>query len=278
MATYAIGDIQGCFHELQHLLTLISYEPNRDQLWFAGDLVNRGPDSLATLRLIKNLSPAPIITLGNHDLHLLALFNGKVTPRPKDTLTELLNAPDAFELCEWLRHQKLFYYDPKLHYALVHAGVAPQWDLAKTLELAHEFETALQGPHYLELLANLYGDQPARWHENLTGWERLRAISNYLTRIRFCDPQGTMNFELKGVVGSQPPPFLPWFAVPNRATKEIPIVFGHWSALRGETHYPNAHALDGGCIWGDHLIAKRLEDGKLFKVKCTFHGLDWRKD
>jgi bis(5'-nucleosyl)-tetraphosphatase (symmetrical) len=268
MATYAIGDIQGCFTKLQALLSHINFKPHSDQLWFAGDLVNRGPASLATLRFIKSLAKPAVVVLGNHDLHLLAVASGKVEQRPSDTLTEILQAPDCQELCQWLRQQKLLHFDPKLNFAMVHAGLAPAWDMSTALSCAKEVETVLQSDAYADFFANMYGNQPDCWQPSLAGWDRLRFICNCLTRIRFCDSQGRLELMVKENLDKAPAGLLPWFALPERRTQEQPILFGHWAALQGQVTGHNVYALDGGCVWGGRLIAMRLEDGQRLHIPC----------
>lgn len=266
MSNYVIGDIQGCFNELIALLDQIQFNSQYDQLWFTGDLVNRGPQSLAVLRYVKNLEN-PIIVLGNHDLHLLAVVKGKATLRPDDTLDEILTAPDCDSLCDWLRQQRLLYHHSALNYTLVHAGIPPQWTLKQALGYSQEVEKVLQSPNYQELLNHLYGDTPSQWDENLTGWPRLRLIINYFTRLRFCDNQGTLELKTKGKPMHSPSSeFKPWFKIPTH--RDLKIVFGHWAALEGKTDEPNIFALDTGCVWGKCLTAMRLEDKVRFSVPC----------
>lgn len=265
MATYAIGDVQGCYDELLALLDLIAFEPQKDCLWFAGDLVNRGPQSLEVLRFIKQL-PHTHIVLGNHDLHLLALANGHA--HHKHTLHDVLNAPDLSELINWLRQQPLLHYDTHLNYLMVHAGLPPQWDLTIAQQCAQEVEAILRSEHYAELLKNMYGDEPNKWQPNLIGLERQRFIINALTRIRFCDKEGRLNLHTKTGLEAQPTGYLPWFKIPGRLNGSLQIVFGHWAALQGVTEEARVHALDTGCVWGNALTAMRLEDGQRFSVAC----------
>lgn len=267
MATYAIGDVQGCFDALQKLLTFIEYNPNHDHLWFAGDLINRGPHSLETLRFIYHLQPRPIIVLGNHDLHYLAVASRTESLKPSDTLNELLTAPDSHILWEWLRHQKLLHYDQTLNMALVHAGLPPPWNLSESIAYAQEVEKALQGENYSEFFKNMYGNTPDEWDPHLQSWPRLRLITNYLTRMRLCDKRGRLELATKNAtVSEKSPNFLPWFAHPHRKTAHIDILFGHWAALRGQVTVPHVYALDTGCVWGGQLSALRLEDRKWFRV------------
>ena len=267
MATYAIGDIQGCYDSLQRLLALCAFDPGKDRLWLVGDLVNRGPKSLETLRLIKSLGPAAITVLGNHDLYLLMVAEGGAKFRGKDdTLQPILDAPDAQELLDWLRRQPLCHTEGD--YCLVHAGLLPQWTAARARELSHEVEAALQGPNYPDFVQNLWGNDPGGWSDTLTGWPRLRVIVNAMTRMRFCTPAGIMEFHTKGETTNPPPGHLPWFEVPNRAHANSVLVTGHWSAL-GLKITPNLLALDSGCLWGGHLTALRLEDRQVFQVDCS---------
>jgi bis(5'-nucleosyl)-tetraphosphatase (symmetrical) len=269
MPTYSIGDVQGCFSALTALLNKIQFDPAKDNLWFTGDLINRGPQSLETLRFVKSLDKQAITVLGNHDLHLLAVANRIRGDKKQDTLTDILSAPDCQALCDWLRQQPLFHYDKATGYALVHAGLPPQWDLAKASACAAEVETVLRSERYIEFLANMYGDTPASWDDQLSGWERLRLITNYLTRMRFCSLDGALDLAKKGKAENAPEGFLPWFKIPHRQHKKIKIIFGHWAALNGEADEPNIFALDTGCVWGNCLTALRLEDGERFKVSCS---------
>lgn len=263
MATYAIGDVQGCYDELQALLEKINFDVAKDQLWFVGDLVNRGPKSLEVLRFIKKLANAKVV-LGNHDLHLLALASG--FSYSNHTLHPVLTAPDCDEIIAWLKQLPLLYHDEKLNYVMVHAGIYPFWDLAQAKKYARELENALLQEPLPELLKNLYGDLPEKWHDDLIGYERLRFICNVFTRMRFSTPDGKLEFKSVAKVGSQPAGYLPWFQIPKRQTQNINIIFGHWAALEGKTNAPNLFALDTGCVWGRALTAMRLEDRKYFSV------------
>lgn len=267
MATYAIGDVQGCLQPLENLLQKINFS-QADKLWFTGDLVNRGPQSLATLRYIKNLGAQQQIVLGNHDLHLLACAQQKHVGWPEDTLTDILTAPDRIDLLEWLSAQPLLHHDAKLGFTLVHAGFAAHWDLATAQRLAKEVETVLQSEARGEFLQHMYGNQPNQWDEKLTGWERLRCITNYLTRARFCHPDGSLELKTKENINPAQTHLLPWFKLPERASAKLKIIFGHWAALGGITETENIFALDTGCVWGFCLTAMRLEDGKRFSVAC----------
>ncbi len=272
MATYAIGDIQGCLDDLNALLEKIHFNPKKDTLWFAGDLVNRGDKSLETLRFIKNLGASAISVLGNHDLTLLALAQGNKKVR-YHTLDDILNAPDREELLLWLRHRPLLHHDATLGYTMIHAGLPPQWDLALAQQCAHEVEQVLQGSQYPDFMANMFGDQPKKWQASLTGWDRLRFITNSFTRMRYCKPKGKLNFKDKGPIGSQKKGYKPWFSLSKRKNKDLNIVFGHWSTLFGDTQQNNVHALDTGCLWGGSLTAMRLDktsnkQTKLITVNC----------
>jgi len=269
MATYAIGDVQGCFTQLQALLQHIKFRPKSDKLWFAGDLVNRGPDSLATLRFIKSLGDGAVMVLGNHDLHFLALAEGVIAPKTNDnTLLPLLQAPDVLELAAWLSQQKLLYHDPKLNYVLVHAGLVPQWDLELAKSCAREVEKVLAGPLRREFLSQMYGNTPDLWQAGLSGIERWRFITNVLTRIRFCDEMGRLDLMTKEAEGMALLGYQPWFKIAWRKSLELRILFGHWAALKGNVQAENVFALDGGCVWGGCLIAMRLEDGQRFSIPC----------
>jgi len=266
MAIYAIGDIQGCYDSLRRLLDKIDFNPLRDRLWLVGDLVNRGAHSLEVLRFIKSLGEAALNVLGNHDLHLLMLAEGYSKVQRGDTLEAILRAPDREELLTWLRCQPLMHVEDG--YALVHAGLLPQWSVTRARALAHEVEAALQASDYRECLANMWGNEPASWDDNLEGWARIRAVVNAMTRMRFCTPAGLIEFRAKGKLEDAPPGYLPWFAVPGRQSANHVLVTGHWSAL-GLKLEENLLALDSGCLWGGHLTAVRLADHTVFQVDCS---------
>lgn len=271
MATFAIGDIQGCYDDLLRLLERLNFEPEEDRLWFSGDLVNRGPKSLETIRFVRSLGHGAISVLGNHDLHLLAVAEGFQALKPKDTLQPLLDAPDAAELLDWLRYRPLVHFDAALGYLLVHAGLPPEWDLKQALACAREVEQALRGPDWHSLLQDMYGNEPARWQASLVGIARLRYIINACTRIRYCHPDGSLDFAHKGAPGTQPPELLPWFRMPGRQHAETDIVFGHWSTL-GDAKTPRAWALDSGCLWGGKLTALRLDDEESLWISVACRG------
>lgn len=264
MSTYAIGDIQGCFPELEALLKKINFNPEWDRLWVAGDLVNRGNQSAEVLRFLRHLGNKHTVVLGNHDLHLLAVADGDQKIRSNDTFQDILDAHDREDLLAWLRLQDLFHYDKELNYCMVHAGLPPQWDLDKTMQCAREVEAILRSKDYPALLSHMYGNKPNVWRDDLKDWDRYRYMTNAFTRMRYCDEQGRLDFSEKGPIGSQPENLTPWFDVANRKSKDLNIVFGHWAALTGETHHANVHALDTGCSWGYQLTAMRLEDGQRF--------------
>lgn len=269
MALYAIGDVQGRLEPLRRLLDRLRFDPALDRLWFTGDLVNRGPDSLAVLRFVHVLGASAVTVLGNHDLHLLAVAAGAAKKKERDTLDEVLNAPDRDALLTWLQHRPLLHHDAACGYTLVHAGLLPQWDLADAQRLAHETETALalDAPAFFR---QMYGNFPDHWREELRGYERLRVVVNAFTRLRFCDLEGNLDLRYKGAPGSQPPDLLPWFRVPGRRSGVLRIVFGHWSAL-GRYQGDNVIGLDSGCIWGRALTAVRLdaEPPEFFEVPCA---------
>lgn len=275
MAVYAIGDVQGCYAELMALLEMIRFDASADQLWFTGDLVNRGPDSLRVLRFVHELNernPRAVITvLGNHDLHLLALAEGLGRHHHSDTLDELLDAPDREALLDWLRHQPLLHHDATVGATLIHAGLPPQWSLPAAQQHAAEVEAALQGEHYREFFAHMYGNQPDRWRDDLTAWDRLRFITNCFTRLRYCDADGRLDMQDKGAPGTQSAGYLPWFAVAGRQSENEKIVFGHWSTL-GLYQGNNVVSLDTGCLWGRQLTALRLDgEGGVRCVDCVAH-------
>lgn len=275
MALYLIGDVQGCDAALQHLLDTLAFSPSRDTLYLLGDLVNRGPDSLATLRRLQALGDAARCVLGNHDLHLLATAAGARRPSRKDTLQALLAAADAPALLAWLRQQRMarLIEHARQRTLLVHAGVLPQWDAAQTLALAAEVEAVLRDPAALHtFLHAMYGNAPDGWHDALQGLDRLRVIVNALTRLRFCSTSGRMEFDSKEGAHSAPPGYLPWFDVPGRRSAALCVAFGHWSTL-GWLNRPDVLALDSGCVWGGALTAYRLaaspgQAGERISVPC----------
>ncbi|HEX7053860.1 MAG TPA: symmetrical bis(5'-nucleosyl)-tetraphosphatase [Burkholderiales bacterium] len=260
MATYAIGDVQGCYDELQALLAEIGFGA-ADRLWFVGDLVNRGPKSLEVLRFVRALGSRAVCVLGNHDLHLVAQHEGFERTRADDTFQDVLGAPDRAELVDWLRARPMMHVEGD--FAMVHAGLLPQWSRERALELAREVEAALVAPNYREFFAHMYGSQPERWSDQLAGWDRLRVIVNAMTRMRFCSRDGKMEFHAKGK--QAPEGYLPWYE--TRPPEPGLLVCGHWSAL-GLAFTPRVALLDSGCVWGGALSALRLEDRRLWQVPC----------
>jgi bis(5'-nucleosyl)-tetraphosphatase (symmetrical) len=270
MATYAIGDVQGCFDELRALLERVGFNRAHDLLWFVGDLVNRGPKSLEVLRFVKELGDRAVAVLGNHDLHLVTQYEGFERKRKDDTFADVLEAPDAKELVEWVRTR------PMMHvadgWAMVHAGLLPLWSIEKAAMLAKEVEAALRAPDYREFLKNMYGSKPERWEESLSGWDRLRVIVNALTRMRYCKPDGTMEFH---TTGAEPPAgFAAWFDARQAPDS---VVFGHWSQL-GLKLTERVAGLDSGCVWGGPLTALRLEDRWLVQVPSPGYQRPGRKE
>jgi len=272
VTTYAIGDIQGCAASLDTLLEKISFDNARDHLWLTGDLVNRGPDSLGVLRRLAAMEDNVTTVLGNHDLHLLAAAADVRQPSPGDTLQEVLEAPDAPRLIDWLRHRPLLYYDEAQDRALVHAGLPPAWSLREARDHAAEVEERLASRAWREGLATMYGDRPTAWSTSLDPDERRRFAINALTRIRFCDGQGRLDFASKGAPGSQPATLKPWYEFPRPGGDETHIVFGHWASL-GLVREPRYTCLDSGCVWGRHLTALPLDPpGEPISIPCTADG------
>lgn len=270
MAVYAIGDIQGCLKPFEHLLHKLKFDPSRDRLWLTGDLVNRGPDSLATLRFVRDLGDSVITVLGNHDLHLLAVANrGNEALGPDDTLAGILQADDRIELLDWLRQQPLAHFDEKLNTLLVHAGIAPSWDCSATLRYAREVETMLRSESYADFFAHMYDDLPDQWCDDFTGIARSRFIINCLTRARMMDANGCFDFSHKGTLESAPANLIPWFRAPLANWRTTRIVFGHWSAL-GLMIEPQLIGIDTGCVWGRQLTAVRLDSElQITQVECS---------
>jgi len=259
MATYAVGDVQGCCDELEALLERIAFDPARDRLWFVGDLINRGPRSLDALRLVHRLGDAAVVVLGNHDLHLLAVARGGAQLRAADSaLQEILDSPERERLLDWLQSRSMLHHDAALRTTMIHAGLPPQWDIALARRCAAELESALRGDHSGRLFAAMYGDQPDTWRDDLEGMDRLRFITNALTRLRVCDVKGRLLLKLKGPPDRMPAGAIPWFRVPGRRSAGARIVCGHWSAL-GYLDEAGVLALDTGCVWGGTLAAQRLD-------------------
>lgn len=265
MSTYAIGDLQGCYASLQTLLKKIRYNPCKDFLWFCGDIINRGPNSLACLDFVKAAVGAgeAVMVLGNHDLHFLAVAEGIKPQAKSDTLSALLNSSQQKSYIRFLRQQPLCHYDSKLDFLMVHAGLVPDWDKHDALAYAKQVETVLKNDRqYIEFLKNMYGNDPNQWDESLVGYERLRFITNVFTRIRFCSEQGELNLTNKSILGSQQDESLPWFQIPNRKSAKDKIIFGHWAALYEDWQDVKSNYLfpiDSGCVWGNALTALNLE-------------------
>lgn len=267
MATYAIGDIQGCYHAFTALLSRLQFNPKQDKLWLVGDLINRGSGSLEVLRWCYQHQQSIKMVLGNHDLHALAVAHQLKPAHKYDTLQAVIDAPDAHELLTWLRYQPLLIaQNENGHgYVMVHAGLLPQWTVDEALACSREIEAQLQADHYRDFLANMYGNKPNRWHADLAGIDRYRIITNAMTRMRICTAQGEMEFEFKGELQDIPQGYMPWFDVPGRLSAQDNIICGHWSAL-GLHQRDNIHALDTGCLWGGQLTAMCLETGAITQV------------
>lgn len=265
MPTYAIGDVQGCFAAFRELLAAIDYDPRQDRLWLTGDLVNRGEDSLGMLRWCMAHEENVVAILGNHDLHLLAVAEGAVPQHKKDTLTEILEAPDRAELLDWLRRRPMLHREGD--WLMVHAGLMPGWTAPMAEALGRELEDALRGPGYRKFLRAMYGNEPRQWNEALAGQDRLRLIANAMTRLRFLHADGGLEFLHKCAPRDAPSGLIPWFDMPGRLSRDVRIVFGHWSTL-GLFVRDDVVALDTGCLWGGRLTALRLEDGRIFQIGC----------
>ncbi|MDY7562179.1 symmetrical bis(5'-nucleosyl)-tetraphosphatase [Pseudomonas sp. 10B1] len=274
MAVYAVGDLQGCLEPLQCLLEHVAFDPTKDHLWLVGDLVNRGPASLETLRFLYGMRNSLVCVLGNHDLHLLAAARTIERLKKNDTLREVLEAADRDLLLEWLRQQKLMHYDPVRKIAMVHAGIAPQWTLNKALSYAKEVESALRDDNLVEpFLDGMYGNEPAKWQSSLQGVTRLRVITNYFTRMRFCTSDGTLDLKTKEGVGTALPGYAPWFSHPERKTKGQKIIFGHWAALEGKCTEPGIFALDTGCVWGGAMTLLNVDTLERHSCECDAKGM-----
>jgi bis(5'-nucleosyl)-tetraphosphatase (symmetrical) len=266
MATYAIGDIQGCFSALERLIQQLQFDPTNDRLWFVGDLVNRGPDSASVLRYIKNLGKSAVTVLGNHDLHLLAVAAGCAPIREKDTVQDVLTAPDRDDLLEWVRHRPVLYREGD--FLMIHAGLLPEWSAGDAANCAQEVHTMLQSADYRTFLAALYDDKRARrWSSGMTGMDRSVVITKILTRLRICTADGKMDLSFKRPPEQAPSGYLPWFQVRSRRNADATIIFGHWAAL-GLHLQDNVIGLDSGCVWGRQLTAVRLYDRHVFQVTC----------
>lgn len=273
MATYVIGDIQGCYDEFQRLLEQLRFDPSADVLWCTGDLVNRGPHSLKVLRFVHGLGDRAVTVLGNHDLHLVAArLQGRTGP--KDTFQDVLAAPDCDELLQWLRRRPLVH--AQRGFALVHGGLPPQWSIAEALAIGAEASALIASAESDAFFRqHMYGDRPARWDDALQGWDRLRYVVNCCTRLRVCSADGQVDLRYKGAPERTPPGLMPWFAVPGRRSADTTVLFGHWSTL-GRVHWPEyrVYGLDTGCVWGRRLSALCLEDGRLHSVQSLQRGSD----
>jgi len=269
MATYAVGDVQGCLKPLQCLLEQVHFDPSNDCLWLAGDMINRGPESLETLRFLYGLGDSVRAVLGNHDLHFLAVAFGYQVAHKSDTLQALLEAHDRETLIHWLRQIPLIHTDPDLGFTMVHAGIPPHWSLPLALQRAEELANAIRNDDtFHDFLSNMYGDTPSQWNDLLPIPDRLRLITNYFTRMRFCTPAGALDLKTKTGPDNPPAGYAPWFGLENRLTKDNKLIFGHWAALQGKAAAPNVFALDTGCVWGGELSLLRLEDEQLFHCSC----------
>lgn len=268
MSTYAVGDIQGCLNPLKQLLKKVNFDHAIDTLWVAGDLVNRGPESLRTLRYLYQHRQSVRTVLGNHDLHLLACDAGYKALSSKDTLHDILQAPDKTELLDWLCQQPLICTDSDLGYSMVHAGIPPIWTLSQAIGYAEEVHNVLRSEQKDDFFKHMYGNTPHTWSESLRGIERLRCITNYFTRMRFCTPQGQLDLKTKCEPSQPPPGFLPWFVYPEHKCRFDTILFGHWAALMGDTNKENFIGLDTGCVWGGCLSMVCLEDQRRYSVNC----------
>ena len=272
MSTYVVGDIQGCLKPLKCVLRQVAFTPGRDVLWSVGDLVNRGPKCLKTLRFIYKMRDSVVMVLGNHDLHLLAVAAGVRAPTSSDTLDKILAAPDRDELLGWLIRQPLLHREHG--YTLVHAGIPPQWSVEEAAGYAREVEAVLQSPRCVEFFEAMYGNEPARWSDDLTGMTRLRVITNYLTRMRYCSADGTLDLTSKGPSpdpagpGQQAREVSAWFSHANRKVAGDRILFGHWASIEGRTDTPDAIGLDTGCVWGGALSLLNLETGQWVRCQC----------
>jgi len=272
MSTYVVGDIQGCLKPLKCLLKEVHFNPEHDMLWSVGDVVNRGPNCLKTLRFLYKIRKSLVMVLGNHDLHLLAVAAGVRSPSRSDTLDKILNAPDRDKLLKWLVKRPLVHQ--QYGYTMVHAGIPPQWSVSQAMSYGKEVHKVLKSPNCVQFFKQMYGDEPAIWSEELRGMERLRTITNYLTRMRFCDKNGVLDLQSKGSEpnpaepGQKPTAVAPWFCHSNRKAAADRILFGHWASIAGHTNSLNAIGLDTGCVWGGHMSLYELETGQLRRCRC----------
>lgn len=273
MAVYAVGDLQGCLEPLQCLLEHVHFDPARDRLWLVGDLVNRGPQSLETLRFLYSIRHSLTCVLGNHDLHLLAASRNVERLKKGDTLREILDAPDCADLLHWVRQQKLLHHDAERNLVMVHAGIPPQWSLKKALKCAAEVEFALQDDALCQaFLDGMYGNEPNKWDSDLQGVTRLRVITNYFTRMRFCTSDGKLDLKGKDGIETALPGYAPWFQHKERKTGDVKIIFGHWAALEGRCDEPGVYALDTGCVWGAAMTMINVDTFERHLCDCDEHG------
>jgi bis(5'-nucleosyl)-tetraphosphatase (symmetrical) len=266
--TFVIGDVQGCLAPLKALLNKINYDPQDTQIWFTGDLINRGPQSLETLRFIMSLPQDTVCVLGNHDLSLMVAEQGLYIPKPQDTYAEILTAPDKAQLIEWLRHRPLLHHDPQQQWVVTHAGIYPKWDLPTAILRAREVEALLRGVDFPHLINNMFGNTPNAWDDQLTGWDRARFIINAFTRMRFCTANGELELYSTGTP-AQHPSLIPWYDLPNRVNISAGLIFGHWAALSGKCHVANIYPIDTGCVWGHCLTAFCLESKQYVTMDCS---------
>ena len=274
MATYAVGDIQGCYVEFEALLDAVSFDPARDRLWLLGDLVNRGPDSLAVMDLVMSLEGCAITVLGNHDLHFLAIHYGGHAPVASDTFHDLLGAPHVGAVAEWLRRQRFFHRDDALGYAMAHAGIPPFWSLPMADAYGRELMAVLQGAEHLAYFRAMYGNRPDRWSDDLSGMDRWRLLTNYFTRMRLIDRDGCLDFSHKGALADAPDGWFPWYELCAGNLGHHRLLFGHWAAIEGHTGRPDIIALDTGCVWGRSLTALCLETGEFISVPAEQPAAD----
>jgi len=273
MATYIVGDIQGCLDELQSLLQTVAFDPSKDELWLTGDLVARGPKSLETLRFVKSLGSSATTVLGNHDLHLLAVAHGFAKHKKRDGLDPLFAAYDREDLLTWLAQQPLLAIHPKHQFIMVHAGISPQWNQNKAIQLAQEVESIIQSERLPWLLEHMYGNAPSHWDRSLKGIDRYRLIINIFTRMRYCFPDGSLEFACKKPPKQNVDPNIkPWFEIKGSHLKGASVVFGHWAALLGKTKKDNLFALDTGCVWGNCMTLLRWEDKAIFSHACPVYS------
>lgn len=272
MATYFVGDVQGCYDELKQLLEIAAFNPQQDELWLTGDLVARGPKSLETLRFVYSLGDRATTVLGNHDLNLLAVATGAFPAKKKDKTENILVAPDRYELISWLRTRPIMAEHPTLPIMMTHAGLSPEWDLKTARNCARELEALLASDQGSWLLRHMYGEDPSHWDKRLKGLPRWRYIINSFTRMRYCRPDGTLEFKCKSSPSEHPTGLQPWFEVRKRDTNEPHLVFGHWAALMGKCPLPSIKALDTGCVWGNQLTLWRWEDNAMYSLNCPAYA------